>query len=662
MLFIWCAGCSDDVLRTETSHETAVFEGDKADSVRGPIASIRCDATESFVRRGGFAEISIEAHDQQGRLSKNYELVVEPAAGHRVVQRNKVIFDEDGSYTVRCCARDSENCDELAIQVGELAPALTLSLPAFGDGPTIRIEGRTRQRGENPAKLSINGKTVAVDAEGRFRETLPIEGGLNVFKLVAQGDDGQQTVRHGWTMGGPFGVLGERDAASGPLLQLALGQSAYPQLARIVKALVVREVAQLSNNERFRTPQQGSQLGYQWTMMPTSVSVSDIEMTFEAGPGADQMTIIGQFPSVLFLADAETRAGSGDWHQRKLQATAQFTIMLTVGVRDGLLQADNLQVNLRHFELEISDLPGFFEDILEIFLRGTVKNTVHTAVEKAVEKALLSIVQGFDFSHTLPLPAPLQGELELGASLHAFHMSQGGLVVDMNPIVFGLPEPDRETAPGTHWSSASLSSMPMQAPYEAQFHLNYLNGVLFEAWRSGGLNFTFVQDEPIAADGDEYFKTERLTLFMNPHLPPLLGLGERPGEVVLEFGAMHIDGVLESELGNWNSSIVVGGRARASIRGDATGFEIAVATESLEADVLIAPAGLEREATRRLLAHVIAKKVLPELLDVLTLIRIPSADLSGLQLPGITWLVAGEYDVEWGGQDTLSLRAILQLQ
>ena len=63
-------------------------------------------------------------------------------------------------------------------------PGITLSSPIPGstlDTALVDIAGTTR----NAASLTLNGRLIAVDTTGRFREQLLLSYGYNIIELVA---------------------------------------------------------------------------------------------------------------------------------------------------------------------------------------------------------------------------------------------------------------------------------------------------------------------------------------------------------------------------------------------------------------------------------------------------------------------------------------------
>ncbi|MEE2644985.1 MAG: hypothetical protein VYD19_08635 [Myxococcota bacterium] len=635
-----CAGLEAPTEGDRREGETSL--GGKADSARGPIEKISCRAAESFVRRGDFTTVEVEALDAQGAASKNHQLFVEPPIGYRVVQGDKIIFDEDGSYTVSCCALDSDRCDDFAVQVGELDPAFSFSIAPFTRSTNARIEGRAIQYGEVPAQVIIDGSQVPVDQEGRFTIDRPVQRGLNSFTLIAKGRDGRESQRTAWTIAGPFLDDSTRREEGLGRVQVSLGPQAYPKLTALAEALVLREVDKLSESADFQRPQEGRQLGYQWVLTPREIQLPAFNLEIQEGPLTNQFVLSAVVPRVLFLGDAKTRFGGGTWVERGLQVYANFSLSLTLESREGAIFVADSEVELGRLELDIDGFPGFFETIIQTFLRGTVKGSIRDLVHRQVKRALESVAEGFSYRTEATLPAPLKGALELGADLADLSIYNGGLSVGLSFSASGEPEPDRIDTPGPLAPLAPLSAPSMRAAYEAQLQLSILNGLLYEAWRSGGLDTIIIDDTPPGAD--DFLDTEHLTVLVSPLLPPVIRAGDQAGEFIVEFGAFQADGVLEGALGVWNCSLHAGGRARVRFSGAGNQLTVNTSVESLQSNVLIAPAGLEREPVRRLLEAELSQDVLPQLMEILKTVDLPEAQLGTLGVEGLSTLRADQLE------------------
>ncbi len=169
-----------------------------------------------------------------------------------------------------------------------------------------------------------------------------------------------------------------------------------------------------------------------------------------------------------------------------------------------------------------------------------------------------------------------------------------------------------------------------------------------------------ITTDPIELESD-LIQAKSLTLFITPQLPPVVKMGQRDGELVLEIGEVYVDGILESDLGVWNTTLTAGGTLRALITATEDGIQVSTTTERLEVDVLITPAQWEIEPTRQLLESVIAKSILPKYMDILKELPIPNADLSSLQLPNIQSLRIKSLNFK-SDQTSLSAQAEISME
>ena len=97
-LFFFSLSCAESAYEADSEEYNNGFG--KADVSSGPIKTLSCQVENSFIRKGSFARIKVNALDAEGVASRNYELRPQPSVGTRVVQRNQIIFDLDGAYTV----------------------------------------------------------------------------------------------------------------------------------------------------------------------------------------------------------------------------------------------------------------------------------------------------------------------------------------------------------------------------------------------------------------------------------------------------------------------------------------------------------------------------------------------------------------------------------
>ena len=622
-------GCSN----SSTGEDLLIANGDlsKADITVGPIQSISCKPQSHFVRRGGFGSFDVQALDAQGKASRNYELRLTPQTGTRVVQRNQVIFDQEGRYEVKCCSLDTEYFEQVAIHVGSLNPALSVDVTPFSEGE-VQIKGQAMSSREQPAQVWVNGQEVPTNPQGYFEKWMPALLGVNRFEVKAMDQEGQMSIRHGWSIGGPFNL--SEASSVGPLLQLGLSADAFKDLESLIEKFLIRSIRNYAQSDEFQKTQSGSELGYSFEITPTSIPNPQIDLSLTTGPRDGELQLHILLPQFTLLGEARTRFAQGAWRDRSVSVQADIEVFGSFILQGNELTLDHLDANVDQLDLEISDLPGFIEGILGFFFKRQVQNEILNALERAGNESLEGIISGFEIQETLELPEPLQGELGLLAQVAQLNLNAQGLQIGFQLDFNGETDPLYKDAPGSISYSNPLKASSFEHPYQAQFHLDLLNRLLFEVWQMGTLNQQTLIHDLIEGDEDE-IQADRFTLFVSPQLPPVLTLGENQGELVFQMGGIRLDGILESNVGFWNCAVEAGVRAKVLINQwqDEIGFQVNV--DQMDVDVLIAPGGWEVELTRQLLERIITKDVLPKYANMIRMIPLPQADLQDLNLDGI---------------------------
>jgi len=638
----------------ESSSRSEGFE--KADISAGPIEQLNCSVEEPFVRRGGFARFEVKALDRDGLRSRNYELRVSPELGHRVVQRDQVIFDLDGLYTVSCCALDSARCDEVAVRVGSEEPALNLSIPPFSVGEST-LRGRALDRAGKAARVTVNGQRAPQDEEGRFEIKLPTDVGLNRFEVIATGSEGATSSRRAWTVGGPFVDVSSIDPAAA---RVSLSEQSYPQLSRLLTELFAKLVRDYERSDDFKEAQTGSSAGYAWEVSPRSIEIGNASVTLRRGARAGELELIVDMPRFTIWADGLTRFAGGEWKEREVMVSADIYIELPISPHAEGFTIGDVKTQVEELDLEISDMPSLFEGLLELLFERRFQRELVEIVESVGDRGLSDILTGFEVNERLELPEPLSAALELKGRVVELRASEAGVTLGVGLSIDGETDPARAQAPGPILTSAAPPQLQLDRPYEASLHLDLLNRLLFAAWQTGGLDFITTVEQPLG-DDDELWSAEALTIFVTPALPPVVSLGERDGELKLELGALRVDGVLETQVAVLNCALELGLGLRVMLNGGADQVSVNGTTELIEADVLIPPAGWELEPTRRLIEGVIARDVAPKYSEIFKQLPIPTVDLSGLGLEGIQRLSVTSLELSTP-QNSVSVSAELELK
>jgi hypothetical protein len=626
ILCLHWVGCAEQATSIDQDQNNTGSFG-KADITVGPIQSIQCNPQTHFVQRGGFGEFNVNAVDSIGKESRNYELTITPVSGTRIVQRNRVIFDQEGRYDIQCCSLDTPECDHVAVHVGSLNPTLSLNIAPFSEGE-VQITGQALTSLGKPAQVWINDQELPTNAQGQFEIWQPSPQGMNRFLAKAMDEDGRTSTRNGWTIGGPF----QSGESSRSLLKVALAQDVFRDLENMVEQLLVRSINEYAQGDDFKKMHSGSELGYSFEVMPSDIPIPQINLELTTGPEENQLQLYATIPQFTLLGDARTRFAQGAWKERTISVQADIEVQGTFRFEGTDLALDELTADVANLDVEISDLPGFIEGILEFFFEREVRTQILKALESAGNESLEGIISGFEFQDTLTLPDPLKGDLDLSAKINHLYSNSQGLQIGFDFGFNGETDPRYQKAPGPITHQSALLPSSFDHPYQAQMHIDLFNQFLFELWQMGALEKQ-VPVYGVIGEEDDDIQADLLTLFISPQLPPVLTLGTRPGEVVFNLGGLRIDGVLESNVGFWNCAIEVGIQARSLIDqwGDDVSFNFTA--EAIDIDVLIAPGGWEIESTRRLLQSVINQDVLPDYIDLIEIIPLPQADLSGLRLP-----------------------------
>jgi hypothetical protein len=634
-LTLFALSCADVNDSSLDPNAEGTFNAGKADITVGPIDKISCGIDSPFVRRGSYGSFKVEALDSSGAKSRNYSLTVDPQAGTRVIQRDQVVFDLEGQYEVQCCALDASEsrsiCDRVAVQVGSLHPALTVSVAPFSDEVT-RVYGSAVDVLGAPAKVQINGQPVSVDEEGRFSMTANIQSGLNRFEVIATGGEGRQSEKRAWTIGGPFANINDLDPTA---LRVNLSALSLPTLEQILVGVLLKNINLYADSDRFREVKAGSALNYHWRLTPSEILRPEVELSLEISPRPSELNLRVNLPHFQILGNAETRFGNGEWRQGDVSVQGNFEISIDLGFHSGGIDLLNTDVKVSALELEIHDLPGVIEEILEFFLKGELQEALLDAIKQVGDKSLSDTLENFRVQEELTLPEPLFGSLDLEGRVSELTVNQDGILLGFGLYVDGETDPARVDAPGPLMSGMNLPYTPQGGPYEASLHIDLLNRLFFAAWQTGSLDFSMIMNDAIGNENDLITADDQLTLFMTPQLPPVVRMGPAQGELILELGALRMDGILDTTLGVWNCAINVGASVRAILSADQMGLRVSATTEMIEADVLIAPAQWELEPTRRYLEALIAKDVLPKYLEILRDLPLPDADISSLEISGI---------------------------
>lgn len=623
-------GAGDGNSSAGAPDEYGVGKGDQV--TVGPITSLSCKAKESFVEIGGYVEVEVAARDEEGRESRNYTVEVLPRASARVVQRNKVIFDEAGAFDIRCLSNDSTHTDLASVMVGYTEPALSVHARSFVEGDRVRITGRAVGAENAALVVELDGQRTQLGADGSFDATMPARvGSLNRFHVVATDSSGRRSDRNVYAVVGQFGDLQEPTSDA---VRVSLGPDIYVQLAILVEKVIAGLPAgqtDRSDNIEFAdllSKETGRKLGTDWEFDPIAVGSTPPNVALT--PVANGIRVDVVFDRAYI--DATIRTGEpGDWRERDMRGDIDHLVVSAVlrvnGPND--LGIEAVTTEWLSLDINISDFPNWIEDIFVHFLEDKVKNMIRDGIERAGNKALVGALEGFGVVKDFDLPEPLVTTMTTSSTISTLTATAEGLDVGLSFGIDGETDPLRADAPGPLRYPERSTDFVVHEGYQVALALEPLNDLFFAAWQTASLDLTFDFDSGIATPPDAP-QVYSVIAFAEPALPPVLTPTATPGVFRLDLGGIRVDAVFETSLGMANVAAVLGASATIRLSGERQGFSTQVSLDETHVDILVAPFSLEREAVEKIMEELVIPELLPDFASVVGNFPIPEADLSGL--------------------------------
>lgn len=632
------SGCGptpvDDETGGETNSATNPGGGGKGDTTVDPIASLSCSAEKSFVEIGGFVEIDVDARDDDGRQSRNFTLEVVPNSSARVVQRNKVIFDEAGAFDIHCVSNDSPHRDTTSVMVGYTEPALSVNNRSFVERDRVRITGRAVAAENAPIFVEIDGYITELADDGTFDATMPAEvGKLNRFHVVATDSRGRTSDRNVYAVVGQFGDLQEPTENA---VRVGMGPDVYPQLANLVERVISGLPAgqtERSDNLQFEdllSMSEGENLGIDWQFDPETVGSTPPNVTLT--PMASGIRVDVVFDEAYI--DALVRTGEpGDWRERDMRGDVDNLVVSGVlrvngpddlGVQDVTTEWDSLDV-------DVADFPNWIVDIFVYFLEDNFRDMMRDGIERAGNQALVGALEGFGVDRQFDLPEPLVTTMTTSSTLSTLAATRDGLDVGLSFGIDGETDPLRADAPGPLRFAERSTEFDAHEGYQAAVALEPINDLFFAAWQTASLDLTWEFDDGIftPTDGPQI---SSIIAFADPQLPPVLSPTDTPGVFELNIGEVRIDAVFDTSLGMANVAGVLGASATVELSAEGDGFAVKVTVDETQVDVLVAPFSLEREAVEQIMEDLVLPELAGDVASVAANFPIPEADLTGLEV------------------------------
>ncbi len=499
-----------------------------------------------------------------------------------------------------------------------------------------RVEGRAADAVAGLTSVEVAGRSVPVDADGRFSTEVEVPPGPGRVEIVARDAAGHATKRVRGVLRGAFRAWGQ---APTPELVLHAAPQVFTTVAHAVEAQLAAGAL-----DAVLAPLMGRNGDLE--VHRYEVQRYEVELQPEPGGLRARLRLHGlgvHFTYHYFLGRIRGWA-------RANPARVTATLRLSLG-NDGSLAGDigDTSVDLDGFDLDLDGIYSVVEGLAEGFVRDLATDAIRGALRDLVLGELLD-------PDLLRQRVQLLGaELEVGLVLDALDLGPTGASARASarveplaptrdgPGVYHTPEPARP-GPGARAVALGLSD-------------DFLNELFSQAWRAGLLDQDLAEvlgesgQAPVplvcgtfigltgGALADHCAPGDPVGLRIRAPLPPVVSFDPAaPGAVVVDLPGLLLDLTLPGPAGPTpfaTFALFVRLVATPRFDGDAIHLDLAVeATAHGDAQPIFPfdPTGLE-QLLGRLLADA------PGLLGldaIDALFDLGSVDLFGLRLSGVT--------------------------
>lgn len=370
-------------------------------------------------------------------------------------------------------------------------PQVLLTSPqraAFTTQAFVTVQG-TVTDATGIAFLLVGRDPVTVGAGGAFSHTLPLTPGLNVIEIEA-GDPLANITRSAIPV-----ISGQFTPAAQPVADAVaarLNRPAFDAIERVAaQQLGGVNLSQqiMAQNPLFSGSALGSSVEVNATGARFGTPVLDLD------PQAGGLGVRAELPAV----DVTTRAHGrviGIPYSTTVRVTADRAIVDATAVVDvlpgGVIQTrvQGTQVDLQNFRFDISNVPGFLENLA----RGAVRRLIERQVRQQVETTVVTEVNRAIAGANGPITQTVLGrQVTLHVLPTAVAFDPQGLSVlaagDLTlPAVAGLPP-----TPGSFTTPGAAPALGTGAAFRVAANDDLLNRIGHSAWRGGLMQFTLDQ-------------------------------------------------------------------------------------------------------------------------------------------------------------------------
>ncbi len=630
MLPVW--GCSGATGGDETNGGGG---GGKAD---GP-GDIVLTLDRTWIQPGGKVTLTVDALDEKGRATTDWNLTVNPDQGVRVVPAggDKVFVSmaQEGIYRITVVNNASGRSDQARLRVDEAGCRVVVDQPARGaallgaDGTRVTVIGHVEDSLDQLHTLQVNGEWIQVDSQGRFETHVTGRRGINRLELVTRD-----------SMGNKFRSLQSFLLAS-KYLDREAALSANLRMGPAAMDLVMSLVAELLNGNA-SLGEQPLQLA---SLLPHPTSVSDSSTVdvqrIDLGKVTGHMAV-SSGGVVALSARVGTRTTVTGW-AHFLGGTHDYTLTVDwidmsvryrVSIRNGAARVEVLDVNVDVGDWDI-DL-----DWAPDFLAGDVGEDVHDAVVKALRENVPDLIAGYldgvAGEHEVP------GYQDLFGTVEPLRWSYGitSITTDNSGLSLGMTV--RADA-GQGWGVPELPGVPVlgdlvadpgivRADLGLSTDIQSVNQILWAMWKGGAFSRSFDAAPYLPPLQDMPFQPWSAEVAINGLLPPVAQAGS--DGLTLSVGDIQVDLYLSSQLGEINATAYAAADVQVQVRPGRTGYELVVSMQDVYVDIdRVSLAGIDPEAIEAYVEPLI-QNMLPRMLKMSAMIPMVSIPLDLIGLKG----------------------------
>jgi len=556
MFFIIC-GCAEadyldpnasDADGRQTSPNMIQNDGRTVDIPSGECAGLAVDTPEegSTVRKGRVEIRGSILHLDRVDLTVGGQNVQSEGGNFGLVLD---LPDGDHIIDIRCGTHSLNR--GFRVQTGE--PRFVIETPQSGviidanQGP-IEVAGRL-ENSTGIQGISLNGDSVPLQADGRFRATIQPMAGINHLDFEAIGpDDERVDMRRSFL----FGALTQWSASLRDSVLVDIRQSALDEIARAVERRLTDDELEemLDDHMGRRGDLELHEIKYDRMELDLEPKNGRLRVRLELHDFGLKFTyhyrVIGIGGRIRGWARCDPAIVEADVHISQT-ANGGFT-----------LRVDNPEVRLRDFDLDLNDFYSIVEGLIQPMVRDIGRDAMVTAMRDLVFKDLIQA-------------EILNQELDLFGQTTRLKVHIDQLDIDEQGIG-GTASASIEPFPVVHdvqgfWAG-DLRSNPGHTVDDMSLALNVslLNRMIAEAWRGGLLDVDLAS---ILGD-DDALSTALLLGPAGPqmaeHIPPTSTVrlqtvarmqptahidDPATGRVAIRAGALQVSLSSENHQGQW---------------------------------------------------------------------------------------------------------------